>query len=239
MFPNWLQPTLPREVLQERYLKISFSQNGEDDFIRSYFWDRILQGFKGIYLDIGCYDETLYSNTKLLSLIGWSGLAVDANPDLKEPWLVARPGDKFINVCISPAGTSYAGLEFFRFRDGAMSTANKERARQLVSEGWDFIDNVRVPALSLLDLARRSTELGFKRPNLVSLDLEMVDYLDDLPSFLNLLQPELLCIEPLETGINLRSIFNSKEYRRLSAANYEPISIIGGNIFAVPSKLAN
>jgi hypothetical protein len=37
MFPNWLQSNLPREVLQEKYLKISFSQNGDDDFIRTHF----------------------------------------------------------------------------------------------------------------------------------------------------------------------------------------------------------
>ena len=81
MFPNWLQSSLPREALNEKYLKISFSQNGEDDFIRSHFWNDILAGHKGTYLDIGCYHETLYSNTKLLNLIGWRGLAVDANPN--------------------------------------------------------------------------------------------------------------------------------------------------------------
>ena len=83
MFPNWLQSSIPREALDQKYLKIGFSQNGEDDFIRAHFWNDILAGYKGTYLDVGCYHETLYSNTKLLSLSGWHGLAVDANPDLE------------------------------------------------------------------------------------------------------------------------------------------------------------
>lgn len=124
MFPNWLQSTLPRDLLQEKYLKIGFSQNGEDDFIRGHFWSDILAGHQGTYLDIGCFSETLYSNTKLLSLIGWCGLAVDANPDLERPWMLARPQDQFLNRCIAPSGSRSEGLEFFRFQDGAMSTAN-------------------------------------------------------------------------------------------------------------------
>jgi len=37
MYPNWLQGSLPRDILNEKFLKISFSQNGEDDFVRSFF----------------------------------------------------------------------------------------------------------------------------------------------------------------------------------------------------------
>lgn len=236
MFPNWLQSTLPREVLQEKYLKISFSQNGEDDFIRSHFWSDILSGHKGTYLDIGCFSETLYSNTKLLSLIGWRGVAVDANPDLEQPWLQARPCDRFLNRCIAPSGTRTDGLEFFRFQDGAMSTANPERAQQLINEGWALIDQVQVPAVKLSDLPGQVHQLGLSRPDVVSIDLEMVDFLDDLPNFLQSLQPRLLCLECVTHGVDLKTLFNCRETHQLETAGYEPVSLIGGNIFAVPAR---
>ena len=238
MFPNWLQSNLPREVLQERHLKISFSQNGEDDFIRSYFWDDILNGYKGTYLDVGCFSETLYSNTKLLSLIGWSGLAVDANPDLKESWLSARPQDRFLNRCIAPSGCESQGLEFFRFQDGAMSTANPERAEQLIQQGWALVDRVQVEAITLKALTILATELGINHPDVVSIDLEMVDFLNDLPLFLQILQPRLLCMECVSQQINLQTLFSSPEAKRLHESGYEPISLIGGNIFAVPMQSA-
>jgi hypothetical protein len=237
IYPNWLQLNLPREVLSDKYLKISFSQNGEDDYVRAHFWEEILKGFKGTYIDIGCFHETLYSNTKLLSLMGWHGLAIDANPELKDPWLRARPHDQFFNYCIAPSGAVGSdGLEFFRFRDGAMSTANPDRAKQLVSKGWPLIDVVNVPAISLTSLGSYALKKGISRPDFVSIDLELVDFLDDLPKFLQDLQPRLLCIECVTDNVNLGSLFISRECRCLNDAGYEPVGLIGGNIFAVPFR---
>lgn len=236
MFPNWLQAALPREIFNEKYIKISFSQNGEDDFIRSFFWSDILAGYKGTYIDIGCFSETLYSNTKLLSLVGWNGLAVDANPDLKDPWLLARPRDHFLNKCIAPSRCSQGGLEFFRFQDGAMSTANPERAQQLISQGWALLDRVHIAAITLSSLAKQTQKLRFNSVDVISIDLEMVDFLNDLPDFLQMLKPRLLCMECVTDGVNLKSLFTCKETTQLASAGYEPISLIGGNIFAVPTK---
>ena len=239
MFPNWLQSGLPRQVFSEKYLKISFSQNGEDDFIRAHFWSEILAGYKGTYLDIGCFSETLYSNTKLLSLIGWHGIAVDANPELIEPWLAARPQDHFLNLCISPSGSSQEGLEFYRFKDGAMSTANPDRAQELINKGWKILDKVRVPAISLQKLATKVTNKGLINPDLISIDIEMVNFLPDLPKFLSIMQPRLLCMECVSDDVSLRSLFSSTEAKKLAEADYEPLALIGGNIFAVPNVPSN
>jgi len=239
MYPNWLQSNIPCHVLEEKYIKISFSQNGEDDFIRCHFWNQILSGYKGTYLDIGCYSETLYSNTKLLSLMGWEGLAIDANPDLENKWLRARPKDNFLNICIASSDNKDAGLEFFRFEDGAMSTANPKRASALVREGWKLLDRVSFPAISLTALAVRSIEQGYNKPDLVSIDLEMINFLDDLPEFLLKLLPNLLCMECVNESVNLRTLFSSQEFHSLARAGYEPIALIGGNIFAVQTTAKN
>jgi len=239
MFPNWLQSGLPRQVFAEKYLKISFSQNGEDDYIRGHFWSEILAGYKGTYLDIGCFSETLYSNTKLLSLIGWHGVVVDANPELIEPWLAARPQDHFFNLCISPSGSSQEGLEFFRFKDGAMSTANPDRAQELINKGWEILDKLKVPAMSLQALATKVNNKGLINPDLISIDIEMVNFLPDLSEFLSILKPRLLCMECVSDDVSLRSLFNSTEAKKLSEADYEPVAFIGGNIFAVPKQSSN
>ena len=239
MYPNKLFsyiPTIPQRILEEKYLKISFSQNGEDDFIRGHFWNNILEGYKGTYLDIGCYNETLYSNTKLLSLMGWSGLAVDANPDLENLWVKARPQDSFLNLCIASSDCNDSELEFFRFGAGAMSTANPERAKQLIKEGWQLLDRVRVPAIRLTTLAEKIIDNGFTKPDIVSIDIEMVNFLDDLPEFLRQLLPSLLCMECVTESVNLRTLFSSQESISLDKAGYEPIALIGGNIFAVQKQ---
>ena len=133
----------------------------------------------------------------------------------------------------------FLGLEFFRFRDGAMSTANPERAKQLIKEGWQLLDQVRVPALRLTKLAEKITSNGFAKPDIVSIDIEMVNFLDDLPEFLEQLMPSLLCMECVTETVNLRTLFSSQESKSLANAGYEPIDLIGGNIFAVQKKAAN
>ena len=47
---------------------------------------------------------------KLLSLVGWQGIGIDANPALENDWLSARPRDKFINCCISSSEDSNKDL---------------------------------------------------------------------------------------------------------------------------------
>lgn len=234
MFPNWLQKHIPRDVLQDKYLKISFSQNSEDDIVRAHFWGEILNNYKGTYLDLGCYGESLYSNTKLLNLVGWHGLAVDANPDFQKPWLEARPSDHFINCCISNSAEESEGIEFFRFKAGAMSTAKQDRAEQLISDGWPLQDIIKVPSISLSKLATVINELGFFKLDFVSIDLEMVNYLEDLPEFLSKLHPRLICMECITDELTLRTLFDSEEVDKLSMSNYTPINLVGGNIFAVP-----
>ena len=75
-------------IKRERY-----SQWGEDQFIAQYFKDQE----KGIYLDIGCFNPFMYSNTCLLYKKGWNGINIDINPTSIELFNIARPDD--INIC--------------------------------------------------------------------------------------------------------------------------------------------
>lgn len=53
----------------------SFSQHGQDRFVyESFFKDRTEPG---VYVDIGAYNGTLYSNTLLFERLGWTGLCVE------------------------------------------------------------------------------------------------------------------------------------------------------------------
>lgn len=232
MYPNWLQRNISKEVLQSKYLKIGFSQNGEDDFIRSFFWEEILKGQVGHYIDIGCFHETLYSNTKLLSMTGWFGVAIDANPSLKEEWISNRPRDRFVNACVDSSDTKDTSMKFYRFNDSAMNTASKERARELESQGLKIVDEIIVEKISLIEISDIARQHNGEQIDLVSIDLEMIDFLEDLPEFLIKTSPRLLCMEGVTKDVTLQSIFYSRENQKLSEANYKPIAIIGGNVFA-------
>ena len=87
----------PRNLHALRSCRVSYVQFGEDLFLTS------LLGYErteGTYVDIGCYHPVDYSNTYIFYQRGWSGLAIDANPDWKPEWQKFRPRDKFINAAI-------------------------------------------------------------------------------------------------------------------------------------------
>ena len=70
-----------------------YSQWGEDQFIAEFFKEKE----NGIYLDIGCFNPFMYSNTCLLYKKGWHGVNIDINPTSIDLFNIARPKD--FNIC--------------------------------------------------------------------------------------------------------------------------------------------
>lgn len=237
MYPNWINSSLINtSLLGEQYLKIGFSQNGEDEIVRQFFWNDILSNNRKKYLDIGCYHETLYSNTKLLNLAGWSGIAIDANPDTKEPWVTNRKTDTFLNLGIksSQCDQQQQILKFFRFEDGAINTFDKNLAKSWASKGFGFKDIIDIECKRLPEVAKiiLSIHPNFS-PAFLNIDIEQVDFLNDLPEFFKYMSnPSLVCIEWVSQGFGIHNYKESKEYQILTSCGYTITHILGGNIFA-------
>ena len=202
------------------------------------FWDDILKGITGEYLDIGCYDETLYSNTKLVSLAGWKGIAVDANPDVKTKWLTNRPLDIFYNLAVADSISNQADqdshLKFYRFQDGAVNTIQKTVAKGWIERGFPFKDVIKVKSLTLEEIAYRIKEDNPSfTPRLVNIDIEQANYLPCLQNFISAMRhPQLLCIEWVNSGFGINNFKESDEVKILESCSYEVVQLIGGNIFA-------
>ena len=234
MYPNWLNNHIDKEILREKGLKIGFSQNGEDDFIRGFFWDRILNKQTSQYLDIGCFDETLYSNTKLLSLCGWTGIAVDANPDVELRWRSRRVSDSFYNIAVRDSSSADLDLEFYRFKDGAVNTTKKEVAKVWVKAGFPLKDVIRVKCLGIDEIASliKRNHPDFS-PQLVNIDIEQVNYLPSFRDFLEILdRPKLLCMEWVSPGFGLNNFKESEEFKILEKSGYEVVELVGSNLMA-------
>ena len=237
MYPNWINSSLiDKAILNESYVKIGFSQNGEDEVIREFFWNDILSNNKKTYLDIGCYHETLYSNTKLLSLAGWSGIAIDANPDAEKQWITNRKADTFLNLGIKSSEYDQhpQTLKFFRFTDGAINTFDQKLAKSWVSKGFSFRDAIDVECKRFPEIADiiLSTNPNFS-PAFLNIDIEQIDFLSDLPGFLkSMSNPSLVCIEWVSQGFGIHNYKESKEFQILNSCGYKIKEIVGGNIFA-------
>ena len=226
MYPNWINASLfNKTILNEKFLKVGFSQAGEDEVIRDFFWKDILLNKKRTYLDIGCFHDTLYSNTKLLNLAGWRGIAIDANPDAQERWTQNRTQDTFLNLGIKSSGgfQQQKTLNFFRFNSGEINTFEKKAAKAWIDKGFELRDIIDVECKDLQEIAKiiLSIHPNFS-PAFLNIDIEQVDYLDDLPRFLALMSnPDLVCIEWIYKGFDINNFKESKEFQILNSCNYK------------------
>ena len=106
----------------EANTKQYFSQTGEDIIIKF-----LLEKENGFYVDVGCNDPIDYSNTFELYKRGWTGLNIDANPELIKKFKI-RPHD--ISVC-EAVSDEVKEMVFHEFEQSAVSTLDTS-----VLEDW-------------------------------------------------------------------------------------------------------
>jgi len=79
------------------HIQGSFSQFGEDLFLRWHFADRE----PGFYVDVGAFHPHYFSNTHYLSSFGWKGINIEANPLFSHRLAKHRPRDINVNCAVS------------------------------------------------------------------------------------------------------------------------------------------
>lgn len=179
---------LPLKPEDLQVMRVSFSQFGEDLVIAEHLLG-LRRARKGIYVDAGCFDPFRYSNTRLLYLLGWRGINIDASPESIRRFAQHRPGDD--NVCAALARDEQEN-EFLHTSSGAGSRlavgANPLPATLSVSA------RVSVKTCSLSSVLSASP-LGKEAVDFLDIDCEGAD-LAVLQGFpLAEKRPVIICIE--------------------------------------------
>jgi hypothetical protein len=164
-------PALADFLWNARFLfKKDKSQFGEASLL-----DRHLPR-EGLYLELGCYQPVMYSNTWRLARHGWRGWSVDPEPALEKQWRIFRPRSTFIQSAVtwSPEVTS---VEFFRFpRDIAvLNTVSADVASSKVASTGRGYSKLTVEAKFLPALIESFVERWGRSPTLLAMDCEGVD----------------------------------------------------------------
>ena len=193
-----------------RNMRISFSQFGEDLIIAEH-----LTNFKrerrGIYIDAGCFDPFRFSNTRLLNLLGWHGINVDASEEAIRKFHVHRPHDQ--NVCAALSDRVEA-REFLMCKSSAMNRLiSGDSPSDKQAGGYH---KVEVRTQTLMGIFEQSQFSG-EGVDLLSIDCEGSD-LAVLRGFdLGRTRPVLICIESLNEGESkrIRSYLEGHGYSHL------------------------
>lgn len=139
-----------------------YSQHDEELIIRHFFNDE--RG--GVFLDVGCWDWKEGSTTLYLEeRLGWSGLAVDAQAQVREGYERNRPRTKFFNYIVTDTAGGLGQL----FVADQISSINADHVTQFPGAQWYQAEPLAVPTITLDALLAQN---GVQRIDLLSMDIE-------------------------------------------------------------------
>jgi len=174
-----------------KYRKVSYSQSGEDliiNFILSTL------GIKNpTYIDIGAHHPFYLSNTALLYQNGARGICIEPDPVLFKTIQKYRKNDICLNIGIGFSEEKEA--DFFIMQCPTLNTFSKEQAIEYENYGTYKIE--KVCKIRLKNINNIIESYLKKTPNLISLDVEGLDYQILKSLDFEKYRPEVFCIETL------------------------------------------
>jgi FkbM family methyltransferase len=172
--------------------KRSYSQCGED-LIIDFIFTNYLNILKPMYLDIGAHHPTYLSNTYHFYKKGSTGVCVEPDKTLCREIHNKRRRDVCLNAGVGFTRVSHA--PFYIMSEKTLSTFSREDAERYEKCGHYSIKEVT--KVNLLPINTIISQYCKASPNLVSLDVEGVDYEIVNSMDLDKYRPEVFCIETL------------------------------------------
>ncbi|WP_447527717.1 FkbM family methyltransferase [Vreelandella sp. TE19] len=163
----------------------SYSQYGEDLAIAEILKP---ENRSGVYVDVGAFHPTKYSNTALLHSYGWCGINVDASEASISLFEKARPED--INICCV-VSEQYGYLTFYESQRGTVSTLSKKHRDKWMSRGEPYKE-VRVKSKKLVEIF---SCLNGRRIDYLNIDVEDAEMGVLLSNDWSEFKPSLITIE--------------------------------------------
>ena len=222
----WLSFFNPRKyrIISEIYrisrfnsaVSLSYSQCAEDlCFLYLVNYQNV-----GFYIDIGAHDPNRFSVTRLLYDRGWSGINVDANPDIEKKFKKFRPNDQFINCAVGNKDS----YEFFQFEESAISTVNNEWKEKFLSENNKIVNTQVVPGISL---RRIIDSISRETIDLLNIDVEGADFeVIRSAGFETLPKSNFPLWISVETPIGVNNVINLEMIKYLQSFNYELMAVL-------------
>lgn len=187
------------------------SQFGEDKIIANYFSN----GYKGNFVDLGCFHPTRHNNTFDLYKRGWRGINVDMNPLTIDLFNFCRAGDKNINCAVSDK----ENIKTY-YSNGELSPLNTLEKNHLLYLNKHFnIDNqdfkskkTKTKTLTNILKKNKTYKIDFLNIDLEGHELKVIKKFN-----FSLFNIKIICIEVLNH--NIKSTKNNQEIQKILKKN--------------------
>jgi hypothetical protein len=207
----------------------SYSQRGEDLAIRKF-----LPESHGSYVDIGCGNPVIESNTYLLYKRGWSGHMIDAWKMNCTVGKFMRRRDTFGNFAVNVDGKT---LDFYLFDPYQYSTADEGIYKDLLAQKIQYRRKIEIKGLRISDL---NLKIRPDLPSFLSIDVEGLDLEVLTSNNWDEYTPRVVCIEKISVGSNSTleaELFNRNEdiHSLLTDKGYDLVETCGPSCIYVHS----
>lgn len=182
--PVWVVDGDSHQAFVRRFGPEKFSAGLEEYVVRDFFRDE----HGGTFLDVGAFHAREGSNTYRLERdLGWSGIAIDANPTVASEYPKLRPNTRFVHAFV---GDRDGGTTRLHVAGRSPGSASSDAA---FTAQWGPIDATHdVPNRTLnAILAQHSIE----RFDFLSMDIELSEPAALRPFAIARYRPRLVCVE--------------------------------------------
>lgn len=147
----------------------TYSGNGEDILLTEYLFKGKKKGF---YVDVGCFNPKLISNTHLLYKRGWNGINIDPNPQSIALFNYYRKRDT--NLRLGVAETE-AEMKYFNFAEAGINTFSKDFADKKNAKEWSTLLSEDIVKCYRLETILDEHIPENKEIDLLDIDVEELD----------------------------------------------------------------
>ena len=194
-------------------LKDSYSQFGEDIYLREYFRKK-----RGFYVDIGCHHPFRYNNTFVLYKRGWTGLNIDLSKISIDLFNLLRPKD--INIC-SALSDKVGTIKYYIPNKNPLSpeiTIDQNFSKKFKKLHGNTYDAYKTKSTTWSSIESKYKK-ELKKVDLLKIDIEGSD-LKILKSInLSKLKPSLIMTE----APSFEKLLKKKIIKFLKAKNYKVV----------------
>ncbi len=199
--------------LEDTYQNLINAQDGEEIYLR----DKFSEKNSGVYVDVGAYHPTRFSNTFWAYCKGWRGINIEPNPDGFKLFEIIRPEDINVNAGISSKEDT---LKYYRFSESALNTFDPNYAETVIKEfGLELKDSIEVPVIPLCNVLRTN---HIKHIDFIDIDVEEHEFEVIKSIRFDEVEIEVILVEQLDS--NLESVINSEIAEYLKSKGYLPVS---------------
>ncbi len=182
-------------------------------------------------MDVGAHHPTWYSNTFWFYQQGWTGLNIDATPEVEALFTKTRPRDKFIQAVIGDGNE----VEFTDFSSHAYSGVTSSDIADRAAAGVSSTSTRRVKTVRLADVLNRQLPVG-QPIDFMSVDVEGYELPVLQSNDWSIYRPRAVLVE-VSNAVTLAEVCSSPVVSFLTGHGYTPLLRTGLTVTFARSDL--